>query len=192
MNCNWCKNSCPSFSIFIVDGCERMLNSKVRSTTENGFTGASFGIRATSSRPASASLSRNFTCAPAVTASPAVRAQCRTAPVQVPGELAAIEIPTTFIGPSIRPASFIISHFPGTIKKTFFIIYRIVRTRTEVTRTSRVCPWTPNSPVKSTSYAPAWPICPAWTGSCSASIHCSSWSLEFTGFSRFFIFHPFT
>jgi hypothetical protein len=33
----------------------------------------------------------------------------------MPGELAAIEIPTTFIGPSIRPASFIISHFPGKI-----------------------------------------------------------------------------
>jgi hypothetical protein len=46
----------------------------------------------------------------------------------MPGELAAIEIPTTFIGPSIRPASasFIISHFPGTIKKKF-IINRIVR-----------------------------------------------------------------
>jgi hypothetical protein len=72
----------------------------------------------------------------------------------------------------------------------FFIIDRIVRTRTEVTRTSRVCPWTPNSPAKSTSYAPAWLICPAWTDSCSASIHCSSWSLEFLGFSRYFIFTP--
>jgi hypothetical protein len=45
----------------------------------------------------------------------------------MPGELAAIEIPTTFIGPSILPASFIISHFPGKILKTFFIIDRIVR-----------------------------------------------------------------
>jgi hypothetical protein len=42
----------------------------------------------------------------------------------MPGELAAIEIPTTFVGPSIRPApaSFIISHFPGTIKKKLLLI----------------------------------------------------------------------